>query len=45
MIYFCTQGSQNPCNNLAPQMTILTDFTLFAFFFEIKGYFTEKTTQ
>ena len=45
MICFCTQGSQTRVNNLAPQMAILTDFRGFAFFFEIKLYFSEKRTQ
>ena len=39
MVSFGTRGS-----NLAPQMKI-DGFLLVAFFFEKKGYFTEKTIQ
>ena len=31
-----------PCNNLAPSNDDFNGFSLFAIFFEIKGYFTEK---
>ena len=39
------QRLSNPYNNLAHLIAILTNFGGFAFFFKIKGYFTEKTTQ
>ena len=32
----------NLCNEMVRQMTILTEFGKFAYFFEIKGYFAKK---